>query len=281
MKKLTHGYVTIGKIMEYIREGNKLVRYETYPINQSKHSVFSPSSLFRRIGCPASLKEEIKYPDTENSYAKLGNIAHNFAEGILRFKYESNNQGIIVNIDEMAKHVGEYCDYIDGLLDKDKFILIEQTVDLSHVLPNVDRYKDKLSGTADCIIWNKKNKHLHIVDLKYGKGKVEVENNHQLRTYALGAIKLLDVKYNKKVDLVSTHIYQPRINYIGETSYTIEELNSYKLDLFKNLLLCLEDKPKYNPTYDNCRFCKAKEHCKERLDQMNIDYSNYLDEVMK
>ena len=260
--------------MEYIKEDDKLVRYEIHITNPSKHSVFSPSSLFRRLGCPASMKEEIKYPDVENPYAKVGTIAHNFAEDILRFRYENNNEGLIVNIDEMAKHVGEYCDYIEDLLDEDKFILIEQTLDLSHVLPNVDRYKDKLSGTADCIIWNKKNNHLHIVDLKYGKGKVEVENNHQLRAYALGAIKLLDVKFNKKVDIVSTHIYQPRINYIGKISYTIEELNSYKLDLFKNLLLCLEDEPKYNPTYDNCRFCKAKENCQARLNSLKVDYSD-------
>lgn len=265
--------------MEYIREGENLVRYETVPDNLSKHSIFSPSSLFRRIGCPASMKEELKYPDTENPYAKTGTIAHNFAEDVLRFRYENNNEGLVINIDEMAKHVGQYCDYIDDLLDDDKFILIEQTVDLSHVLPNVDRYKDKLSGTADCIIWNKENNHLHIVDLKYGKGKVEVENNHQLRAYALGAIKLLDIKFNKKVELVSTHIFQPRINYIGETSYTIDELNAYKMYLFKDLLLCLEDNPKYNPTFDNCRFCKHKENCQARLDSLKVDYSKHFNEV--
>lgn len=233
-------------------------------MDTSKHSLFAPSGFQRNIDCPASFKEQILHAQPaegeSNIYAFEGTLAHNFAADLLRFRLHKNKQGKLLDIDEIVKYTNEYCDYVEDLADEDKFILIEQSVNLDHILP---KYEDtEQRGTADAIIHTAKNNHMHVVDLKYGKGKVEVADNPQLILYALGAMKLISDRYGKKTDIVTIHIYQPRINHIVDHSYTRYEMDKLAHDYFKYAIRCLHEEPNYNKNYKNCNYCAARGKCK-------------------
>ena len=64
------------------------------------------------------------------------------------------------------------------------------------------------NGTADIIAWYKKAQELKVIDLKYGRGPVPVEDNPQLLLYAMGAIHLAKVKPK----YITLGIYQPRVS---------------------------------------------------------------------
>ena len=82
----------------------------------------------------------------------------------------------------------------------DPVVLIEQRVDFS-------RWVEQGFGTADCIIIA--DGTLRIVDYKHGLGVlVSLEDNPQMKCYALGALELFDGIYD--IDRVSMTIYQPR-----------------------------------------------------------------------
>ena len=79
------------------------------------------------------------------------------------------------------------------------------------VSPNAIFFPDAapidLFGTADCIAWHRANRHLEIVDLKYGRGvTVDARDNAQFLYYALGV--LLTTGYDPVE--VTTTVVQPR-----------------------------------------------------------------------
>ena len=66
--------------------------------------------------------------------------------------------------------------------------------------------------------------HLHIVDLKYGKGvPVSAVDNSQIRAYALGFLQEMECIYDN-LDTVTMHIVQPRINNISDETMPVKDL---------------------------------------------------------
>jgi len=83
---------------------------------------------------------------------------------------------------------------------------------------------DHAWGTADCIAVLPDEEELHTHDLKYGRGKeVEVEDNAQLKLYALGAYDM--VKDVFEIKRIRVFIQQPRIGTpVKEAVYDVESL---------------------------------------------------------
>ena len=50
----------------------------------------------------------------------------------------------------------------------------------------------RVSGTADIVIWDAAYRYLEVIDLKYGRIPVPVENNTQTRLYLMGALLMDD-----------------------------------------------------------------------------------------
>jgi hypothetical protein len=142
----------------------------------------------RRIACPGSAQIDNK--DKSSPYAEEGTKAHEEAAEILQS----------AKIPEKSKYqILEYVDYVFGLRGERH---IETKVAINSI-------SEEIRGTADCIVDNWPHV-LHVLDLKYGAGKiVEVENNAQLATYACGALE----RFSEDYEEIWITIVQPRIEH--------------------------------------------------------------------
>jgi len=218
----------------------------------SGHAKLSPSSAERWMDCAGSVVLSDGMPQRTSAFADEGTEAHEIAEFILLGKAYTCSA-------EMLANVRVYTDYVMSLCaEKTALWFIEQRVAVNaHVY-----------GTADAIIWHEAERHLRVIDLKYGAGvAVEVKNNKQLMIYALAA--LLTMNYN--ADLVTVTIVQPRCAHpdgpIRSISFTVLEL----MDLFADIedaIIRVEEAKKANDivpflsaSEKGCRWCLAAPKC--------------------
>ena len=234
----------------------------------SKHAILSPSSSDRWIHCPpsalleASLKVEGEGESESSEAAKVGTIAHALCE--YKLKKALGKQAEKPISEFIDKEMEEYTDgYVEFVLEKyeeakkecpDAEISIEQYVEFDGFVP--DGF-----GTADCIIVFEGK--LHIIDFKYGLGHlVEVNDNSQLKCYAIGAMALFDPLYTIKE--VTMSIYQPRRSNVASITVDGDELIKWAHTVLKpsaNLAIKGEGKFHAGPW---CKFCRAKTLCRER-----------------
>jgi hypothetical protein len=135
-------------------------------------------------------------------------------------------------------------------------ISIEQKVSLAFIHPS-------MFGTNDSGGYVEAEKHLHAIDLKYGKGEeVDAVDNPQGAFYRIGLAKKLGVW--DELEYASFHIYQPRIT--SEPSMwtlTRAELHAWA-ERFRlaAIAACQPDAPRV-ASLDACRWCRAKAICPE------------------
>lgn len=158
------------------------------------HAKLSPSAAERWMQCPGSVPLSEGMPDRTSEAAEEGTRAHKMAESIL-WSGEPDHAD-----PEMERHVRVYTEYVE--------YLFRNTVqDGSKWVEHQIAVTDQLWGTADALVWDQTNATLHVIDLKYGSGKVvEVRGNMQLRIYALAALLTMKLKART---VVAT-IVQPR-----------------------------------------------------------------------
>ena len=122
-------------------------------------------------------------------------------------------------------------------------------------------------GTGDCVIVA--SGYLEIIDLKYGAGVVvPVEDNPQLRLYALGAIEAWDYLYG--IEEVTMTIYQPRRDNISTETIGVDELYLWAEWVKERAELA-------NGGSEDCvagchcddGFCKARPVCRAYADSCN------------
>jgi hypothetical protein len=249
--------------------------------DDNQHSKFAPSSMARLLSCPASLQMQAGEPDESSPFAEEGTAAHELAEIALsngqRADYylgDTSENGYLFD-EDMAEEVQKYVQYVDNIrFDKrdgqESITLIEQKVDLS-------KWVNGCWGTADTIV--RTDDILHVIDLKYGKGvKVDAAWNKQLMTYALGALDKIGID---KITKVFMHIGQPRLNHFDKFELSTLELLAFAMEMQRGLLQTQRQAPDFNPSSDNCRFCKAKAKCKPLADynikvaQMEFDNDGF------
>ena len=240
-----------------------------------KHSKLGASSSERWINCPASVKvlEGIK-KDESSQYAAEGTAAHSLAEKCLTSDSNAIDyigetiEGFTVCF-EMAGFVQNYIDYVRAVKG-DGDLLVEQRVDFS-------KYVYEGFGTADAIVIDAKNKHLHVIDLKFGRGvAVYAENNTQGQLYALGAC--LNLSHRHKFDNITIHIHQPRIGNMSQWTISKAQLKEFALFVRERSKIALSDNAPFNPTEKGCMWCGAKPTCaalaKQSFDLVTTDFGN-------
>jgi len=177
--------------------------------------------------------------------AAIGTAIHELSEIILR------NGEIPAGTDQ--DHVAmaqNYADFVNNLVENPRKKLIEVNLD-----EGLKSLHPALGGTADAILVD--GNHLHVIDLKTGRVAVEAEDNKQLLTYALGAMRQLKAPNTIECTM---HIFQPRT---GHSKWTVSgnylELHGRRLKEAAELALS-SDAPTH-PSPDACRYCKAKTIC--------------------
>lgn len=230
-----------------------------------KHSTLSPSGSHRWLNCTPSARLEQEFNDTESEAAKEGTAAHALCEHKLKkaLRMRSRRPVSDYDSDEMEESSDAYVDFIMEQVEaakqvcKDPIVLIEQHLDFSCYVP--DGF-----GTGDCIIIS--DEKLHIVDFKYGMGVlVEVEDNPQMKLYALGALELYDALYD--INEVSMTIFQPRRENVGTWTISVTDLRDWaENELKPKAQMAYNGEGEYIPG-EWCTFCRAAVRCRARAEE--------------
>lgn len=245
------------------------------------HSRFSPSSSPRWLNCPGSVQAIESLPEElqngTNSYAaREGTVAHSLCEmGLLgqdvSYQLDKKIDNILVT-EEMLGHVQTYLDYVFKMVKKAKKKYGKKNVVL-HVEKHADLQKyfngEDIGGTVDALIIIK-NKIVHVIDFKYGKGNlVEVVENTQLMIYGLSEImeahhKGKPLKYEK----VFLTIVQPRMSHpdghIRTWKIPTKTLLRWVEKILKpSIADCLVENPPLISGESQCKWCEFAGSCTE------------------
>ena len=199
------------------------------------HSTWSASATDRNVACPGAIALTDGLPETTSEAADWGTCCHEIAAECLNKGGDAAEWiGITVKgkkfeftvDEEMADTAQVYIDYVRALPGDQ--LWIEETFSLAPINPPFDA-----GGTCDALSYDAKRRHMHVVDLKGGRGVVvSVTGNKQMRTYALGALL---AHPGKAVDTITVTIVQPRANHpdgiIRSETFDVVELMEWTADL--------------------------------------------------
>lgn len=216
------------------------------------HAKLSPSAAERWMTCPGSVVLSQDVPDKSSAFAEEGTLAHSLAELVLSGKAYAGSPEMLANIKVYTDHVLSLCE------DRVAKWFLEQKVSVN----------DHIWGTADAIVWHEKERHLYIIDLKYGAGvAVEVKNNLQLKIYALAAL----LTFGFPAIQVTATIVQPRCPHsdgpIRSITFDVVDLIDFHADLDNSmervhLSFTRNDlEPFLVPSEKGCRWCPASFKC--------------------
>ena len=218
------------------------------PVNHEvrKHARLSASRTDRFMQCPGSYRLESLMPyEPAGEAAAIGTAIHELSEIILSGKEVPAG----TDPDHVAMAQG-YADFVNTLVENPRKKLIEVNLD-----EGLKSLHPALGGTADAVLVD--GNHLHIIDLKTGRVAVEAQDNKQLLTYALGAMRQLKAPSTIECTM---HIFQPRV---GHSKWTVSgnRLNLHGERLKEAAELALSSDAPTSPSPDACRYCKAKTIC--------------------
>jgi hypothetical protein len=210
---------------------------------EKAHATWSASATTRNWNCPGALvlSQQVAHLEKESEAAAWGTCCHEVSELCLKGGHDAiefidrvfkAKEHEFECDEEMAECAQVYVDYVrerawpDAHLDN--VLQIEQRFSLAKLNPPFDA-----GGTADAVIYHRAEKLLEVVDLKGGRGVVvEVNDNKQLRTYALGAML---ANPGLEVERVMSTIVQPRAGHkdgaIRSETYHVADLMEWTAEL--------------------------------------------------
>lgn len=249
------------------------------------HSKLGPSASSRWMACPGSVGMSEGQENKSTVFALEGTAAHEFNEFIMmnghdprdwlgglvdlqaegeELKFLRSGDNIEVDreryflIDEeMVEGCQLTIDVIERYLsrvDGDE-LLLETRLDMSWVHP-------KLFGTGDILIYKRRSKQLIVLDYKYGSGHVvEVKDNPQVLTYAVGAAKMFE---EAGVNEIVCVIIQPRAFHrdgpVRETTIDLIDLTVFEGQLTEAARATDADDAEL-VAGEHCKFCPAAHGC--------------------
>jgi hypothetical protein len=223
----------------------------------SAHAAASPSSAAMWMNCPASITKAAGRTRPSSVYAREGTAAHAIAESLIGGdmfpppKIDVEGDQFIVS-KAMLRHLNGYVSFVEGLRDRGYQIFTEQRVKVSAsggwVWGTVDCYATGLDG------------HMHVIDLKYGKGVAVSPDTPQTKIYALGALDACPVEFwPQQIHLT---IFQPRLDPQPQTkTLTCGELATWNEKEFVPAVQRLVDGDTTEKPGHHCRWCVRRQEC--------------------
>lgn len=193
-----------------------------------KHAMCSASGASRWLSCPGSVWASIQAKNQglveikSSIYAEQGTKCHAIVETMLINYLEKSDDKIPDCEPEMLDAANFYVQKVIeevGKFDSTPHIKIEVSLEFDKSLG--------MFGTADCAMTGFIDGKAVgvIIDLKYGKTKVDAKENPQLAFYAC-AMRKTSVK---KLERIKVVIVQPRIKKpITEVEYSLSELMEWE-----------------------------------------------------
>ncbi|AUR86191.1 protein of unknown function DUF2800 [Vibrio phage 1.083.O._10N.286.52.B9] len=239
-----------------------------------EHSVYgSASAMSRTAECAGHIRMtklfHSMYPELvakTNPAAEEGTAAHDLGEFCLRLGVDTydcigmefNNHTVT---DTMADYINVYVGEIRRILSEnpDAVLMVEKRVVMSSV-------GDDVFGTGDCIIYVPSKRKMYNIDLKYGFGIVDVNDNIQLAHYGVSTFDTF--QYWDLVDTVEGMIIQPRADHIDGVirrfTFTRADLIDWQRKFVNIVALAkLPDAPLN--AGEHCHYCDASPICRPRM----------------
>lgn len=236
---------------------------------RSGHSPWGASGFYRYKRCPKAAAFSAHSHKDDSEFSIEGTNAHELAELTLRNPGKSVQAvkdllmpkvtlepSSILAVRTYVRHVRQLL-----LSEPDGWLLVEVGFELP--VPEVPEANGQVWGTCDAIIYFPKSKRLYVIDYKNGVGiHVDVFENDQLKTYALGAVLAL----NLPVEKVTLQIVQPRSAGRGDQE-AIQSWDIDAVDLFDHRAEMVEaiqetiNNPEKCVPGDHCHFCAGDGVC--------------------
>ena len=236
------------------------------------HSKLSPSARHRWGVCPASVREEAKYPERPSGPAAIdGTHSHTLLEKCVNDgKTASEFVGQTLKdhdgefkVDaDRAERVQFALDYVSGC--------VGMVISERRVHPDSLVGRDDMSGTVDIQVVADDN--LEIIDYKDGMNPVAAKDNHQMEQYAVGAIAEMQTQGKLAPLYVTCTIIQPKLRMKGlrgidSHTYTLGELMVIKGKLIAEAAATDDPDAPFNPGESQCKYCAHGGACTARTTQ--------------
>lgn len=233
------------------------------------HSKLSPSKRHRWSRCPASVREEAKYPEDRSGKAAIdGTHTHTLLEKCLENKAMNAGQYVGQTLSDgdgefvvdvaRAERVSFALDYI-----RQRWVDLGNAEIISEM--EVDPFplflRSDLSGHVDVQIVG--DAYLEIIDYKDGMSEVNAEGNPQLEQYAFGA---LCAHHDKSFKTIRMTIIQPKLREKGQQGILWSQMTYDQLMARVPVMAAqaaatdAPDAP-FNPGDEQCKYCRAKGGC--------------------
>ena len=198
-------------------------------MSQTTHSKLSPSSAYRWLACPGSVREEAKYPEPPSGPGAIdGTHSHTLLEHCIKGNGDptkmvgiklKDHEGEFVVDRARADRVAQALTYARERAGFLGVMRAETKVQPAHLLG-----RDDMSGTCDIQIQDPEV--LEIIDYKDGMNEVVAADNPQLELYALGVLAgfKLPVNGDYGFQKVRMTIIQPKLALKGLPIITSHDL---------------------------------------------------------
>lgn len=236
-----------------------------FVIEPSEHAELSASSADRWstcVGSPALIKG---LPNHATEYSAGGSAAHWVAAECQRHPGLVKTadwlgkwalvEGFEVELDEeLLEAVADFLAYLRDNEEPEDVVLIEQSF-----TPAMKKLHPKFGGSTDRIIWRQRSRLLRVYDYKHGAGvPVDVDDNKQLKYYALGALLSNRQWDAEDVELV---IAQPRCDHEQGRIRTYKMKAFELVDFAGELIEAAKRTEEFGadlvPSTKACKFCPA------------------------
>lgn len=253
------------------------------------HSAWSASASVRNWACPGSMRlcATIAEP-RESEAAAWGTACHQLSEKALTNGKDAadyigtteHTKSRSFEVDEeLAETAQVYIDYVRAAAEHATWCKLEERFSLDALKPPFEA-----GGTADATLWTQDAKLLGVVDLKGGRGVfVDVHENKQLRTYALGALL---AHQGLAVERVKVTIVQPRIQnqkgIIRSEEFHVMDLMEWTHELLDAMHKAVApDAPLVAGPHCTSTFCRAAAVCPALYSKvMEVARMNFQDETL-
>lgn len=285
------------------------------------HAGAGPSGAERWMNCTMSLTASRKFLETlspnqqrafagSNTAARQGTTAHAAAEveanmilgrataeevdyTLMELSIVPEDEGEAYD-DEMAEYITEYTDLVKSYAQErgNENVLVESRVEAA--IPLTDMHEGEVyivRGSADLTgLPTKAEPTLVVGDLKYGNGiDVDVDENPQIRIYALGVLELLaDPETGELPDWLKDvvyHIVQPRLGGIKTWTESIDDLLEWRDEVLApaltKALYGAAEGATYEPSELACQWCPARGSCPALTEQRVEAASGLFDVIVE
>jgi hypothetical protein len=213
-----------------------------------------------------------------SKYAEEGTEAHALAELILRSRLNPGDDTLhaeaadatLTATTDMLEAVDVYIAKVMSYAEAgfEVVILLEQRVTLDALGMPAPVY-----GTSDLVAYVPALRRLIVGDYKHGAGvAVEVDDNPQLKIYALAAWLSIALARHWVVESIESWICQPRKEHdagpIRTRNYDLWELVDFADEVIVAVAATLEPDAPLVPG-EHCQFCPAKALCPARLNMVS------------